>query len=141
MILISLSFYEMVLKFRKGYLYLGTSILLIFLSFKPRKLYQYFSHENTLRENKLYNTFVFKNLHKELPGDVKLVMNTGPYENIELMFFQNNLTAYDYPLGEELLTELGKKRVPIAVFNYPGRQLPEYVTSYPYLYRIKSVLR
>jgi len=69
-------------------------------------------------------------------------MNLPSFEDVELMFYHNQLTAYHWTLAEDDLKRLMKQQVPIAVFRNRGPyQVPAYLASYPSLFVIDQELR
>jgi 4-amino-4-deoxy-L-arabinose transferase len=89
-----------------------------------------------------YNTQIYKNIKKYIPADVKVVMNLGAMcDEKTLMFFNNDLNAYDYILPEFRINEIKDKGLRIAVFPFKdGSALPPYIKNYPNLYIIDKKL-
>ena len=87
------------------------------------------SDQNIYRNSKIHNNSVYKQLGKDVLGD-RVVINCRPYENIELMFYQDCLAYHWYPQAAQLdsLKQLGYH---FAAFDYPGdpQALPEWIKA------------
>lgn len=101
------------------------------LSFDPRRTRAYFSAGNAERGRRIATTEILKGLRAKLPPGVKVVLNTNALENVDLMFYANDLTAYAR-IPEADLAALAAKRVPIAAFKGDARHpLPAPLAAYP----------
>lgn len=128
--------------FKSEYLKLVIPLVFIIISIKYDYWKYYYSDQNSWRNDRIYNTEIYKNIKNYIPEDVKLVMNVNGFEDVEIMFYHNDLTAYHFTLQEKDFKELQKRKVKVAVFRKHGKyELPEYVKSYPYLYVINKTLR
>lgn len=108
----------------------------ITLSFDPVRTIWYFSPANTERSRRTATTRILRNLKGDLPADVRVVLNTNELENLDLMFYNNDLTAYPR-LSKSEFDALVKKGMAVAAFKSDGRHdLPDYVSAYPLLYLI-----
>jgi hypothetical protein len=113
-----------------------TFVVSIYLSFAPRRILGYLSAGNKERNRRIATTKILRDLKAALPGDVQVVVNTNAMENLDLMFYANELSAYP-SLSRAEVRELFKKNVRIAAFKSDGtRDLPDYVSAYPRLYVI-----
>lgn len=137
-ILMALVIYELIRRI-PWYLQLPVLFFFAWISLGPMKFRWYYSNENGRRHWKIHNTGVYKKLR--LPPQYKVVMNLPQHQDVELMFYRNELTAYQFCLSEEELRVLAARKVPLAVFATHGRYVvPEYVKRYPYLYVIQQQL-
>ena len=136
----SIGIAEILSYFKKQYWVLPVLFLASYLSLQPWNWLDYFKNQ-TERLRKIHNTAIYKKIREVLPSNYKIVMNVPSYEDVELMFYHNDITAYQRWLSEEDLKKLGEKRVPVAVFKSHGEyQLPEYIYSYPNLFIIEKEL-
>ena len=102
--------------------------LLIFtlIALKPWMIMVHRSEGDEKRNNKIYNSEVFKNLDEALV-EKYIILNTKPYENIELMFYRNAV-AYNWFPAESVLDSLQAEGYKFAAFQYNNDQvLPEYI--------------
>lgn len=113
-----------------------TFLVSIYLSFVPKRILGYLSTENAERNQRIATTRVLRDLKATLPADVRVVLNTNEFENLDLMFYNNDLTAYPR-ISESELQALSRRNVRVAAFKSGGRHdLPAYVSTYPLLYVI-----
>lgn len=123
----------------------ATTIILLtctLLTMDPQWTVKYFSAENTSRNERIHNATIYKELYKDLPDSVKVVMNMNSFEDIDVMFYNKGITAYHWTVPEEDLKTLELRKIPIAVYESHGNyNLPEYVLKYPYLHIIKKKLK
>lgn len=105
------------------------TLLVGFYSFKPAAIAELRGEGNSLRNNKLVNSRVFKELDETTTSNY-VVLNCRPYENIELMFYRN-CTAYHWYPPENILDSLQTAGHKFAAFQYINdqQQLPEYITN------------
>lgn len=104
------------------------TLLMAFFCLKPGTISQSRSIHDEKRNNKIYNTKVFKNLDENLTGKYILI-NCRAYENIDLMFFKGG-TAYHYYPDEKSIDSLENHGYIIAAFDYRDQQkLPEYIMT------------
>lgn len=102
----------------------------------------YLSNENKERQDRIYNATIYKTLKNYMPDDIDVVMNMNSFEDIDVMFFNQGVTAYHWTLGEEDFKNLEKSKTKVAVFQPHGHyDYPDYVKNYPYLYIIKIPLK
>lgn len=115
--------------------------VVIFFSLNPMKSIES-RKKDTAREGRIHNTKIYKSLSEKLPNDVKVVINLNSYENIDLMFFNNDITAYHWWFDVKHLDSLKAEKVKIAAFKNRGAyNLPKEFASYPYLYTIDEALK
>lgn len=136
LVFISIAFYNLSVQYfqRPTFRLVILFFLLVDIS-KPYNIYaQTFS--NDVREAKVYNTKVLKQIDKVLPPQINLVVNLKRDQNIDLMFYSNRgVTAYRDSLTSTQIEFLRKQKVPIAAFGYEGiDSLPFYLQNYPNLY-------
>lgn len=128
-------------KLRYRWMQYGLAVIITVLTLNPFKIISYVSDDNELRKQRIANTRLYKKLHEELPADVRIVMNVNSYEDVDVMFYNPDITAYHWYLDEPGLKKLAAQKIRIAVFeNHGNYQLPDYVWNYPYLYVIKKQL-
>lgn len=110
----------------------------LYLSLNPGYFVNYLDSSNQERADRIYNASVYRNLKQYLPKDVHVVMNMNSFEDVPVMFYNNDITAYHWTLPEVDFQKFAEQKLPIAVFEPHGAyQLPDYVTSYPYIHIIK----
>ncbi len=113
-----------------------------FLILNPIQIGKYLSSSNAERNNKIHNTAIYKQLVNYLPENVSLVMNAKEFEEIEIMFYNNNINAYHYYLSAEDMRLLEANKTPVAILQYPtGSSMPDYINQYPYKYIIEVDLK
>ena len=104
------------------------------LSFDPGRALGYFSGRNAERNRRIETTRILKGLGAALPPGVKVVLHTNEMENLDLMFYNNGLTAYPR-IPEADLRALAARNVPVAAFKGDERHpLPAAVSGYPGLF-------
>jgi hypothetical protein len=103
------------------------SLVVAWDTLKPDKIAEDRRQDFAYRNSKLNNNNVFKQLNHNILGD-RIVLNCRPYENIELMFYQDCLAYHWYPEASQIdsLKQVGYR---FAAFEYPGdpQQLPEWI--------------
>lgn len=116
-------------------------ILTGYISLKPHMIIQQRAETNAARNNKIHNARIFQSLDDEMLKE-RVVLNTRPYENIELMFYKDALAYHWYPEARVLdsLQALGHK---FAAFQYSNdpQQLPDYIANDPEVLVLKEKLR
>lgn len=101
------------------------------LSFDPRRTLAYFSAGNAARSQRIATARILRNLKTRLPPGVRIVLNTNELENLDLMFYDNDLTAYPR-IPDDDLDALAAKGVPVAAFKGDARHpLPDALSRYP----------
>jgi hypothetical protein len=127
---------------KRSYLIVPVMALALYFSLNPIQIKGYLSPDNTERNARIYNASIYRNLKSYLPDSIRVVMNMNSFEDIDVMFYNNDLTAYHWTLPETDLQELAHKKIPIAVFEAHGKYiLPDSVLSYPYLFIIPKKLK
>ncbi len=108
---------------------IAMSLIVAYSTFKPKTIAAERRYDNVYRNNKINNNTVFKQLNKDILED-RVVLNCRPYENIELMFYQDALAYHWYPEAFKIdsLKNIGYR---FAAFDYPGdpQQLPEWIKA------------
>ena len=113
-----------------------------YLSLNPLQMIQYIAPSNKVRNDRIFNTYIYQNLHKYIPADTKVMINMNAFEDIDVMFYNNEMTAYHFTLSEEDTEEIKLKKTPIYAFKPHGKyKLPEWIECYPYLHIINFELR
>jgi 4-amino-4-deoxy-L-arabinose transferase-like glycosyltransferase len=136
MIFLALGLFEIHRRTGSRWLLALTFFVSAVLSFNPSRTLWYFSVQNTERSQRIATTRILRDLKATLPADVSVVLNTNEFENLDLMFYNNDLTAYPR-LSKNEFEALSRKNVPVAAFKSDGRHdLPDYVSAYPLLYVI-----
>lgn len=105
----------------------------------PVKLFK--NHgSNKYRDIRVSNATIYRDLHKYLPPNVKVVINAHVYNNIDIMFYNNDLNVYQYCFSEEEFdVAIKKHKTPVAVFKYGAEhKIPEYITQYKKAYIIEA---
>ena len=117
------------------------AVTVVLLTLNPFRIAGYVSDENVLRRQRIANAGIYRNLSATLPPDTRIVMNVNSYEDVDVMFYNNHITAYHWHLDTATLDRLAEQKIRIAVFeNHGNYRLPDYVFNYPYLYIIKKQL-
>jgi 4-amino-4-deoxy-L-arabinose transferase-like glycosyltransferase len=123
-------------------LYIISICCCAFLILNPMQIINYTSNTNIERNNRIDNAILYKKIKYTLPKDVKVVMNMNSFEDIDVMFYNNGITAYHWTLPEIDFVNFKKNKIKIAVFKPHGDyNLPKYVIEYPYLFIINEDLR
>ncbi|MCS6928480.1 MAG: glycosyltransferase family 39 protein [Saprospiraceae bacterium] len=131
--------FEKVLKY--SMLQVSALFAICCLCLNPKVIAEYLSSPTGEREKRIYNAKIYRNLKSELPSNVKVVMNMNSFEDIDVMFYNEGITAYHWTLSEEDFRNLRDRKIPIAVFEPHGNyQLANYVWEYPYLFIIRKKL-
>lgn len=116
-------------------------IIVATVSINPQWIKNYFSANNKERNERIFNANIYRELNKNLPDSIHVVMNMNSFEDIDVMFYNKGITAYHWLLPEEDFKSFEYRKIPIAVFEPHGNyNLPDYVLKYPYLYIIKKKL-
>ncbi len=120
------------------------SALLLYDALHPAHIAGYLSEKNTERQARIYNAKIYKSLSRILPARVHTVMNMNSFEDIDVLFYNNNITAaHHWTVSPADLARLQKSRVPVAFFIPHGGSYhlsPEAV-SYPFGYQIQIPLK
>ena len=113
----------------KPILLLVVGLVVSYSTFKPQQIAYDRREDNAYRNSKIQNNTVYKHLGKHVVGD-RVVLNCRPYENIELMFYQDVLAYHWYPQAGQIdsLKQAGYR---FAAFDYPGdpQALPEWIRA------------
>lgn len=115
--------------------------LVLLDAWKPWWSYKQRVHQPE-RERKIANTQIYKNLLTQLPPGYSTVVNVNQFEDVELMFYQPQLNAYQWWIDTNELAILQVKGIKLAAFrNRGGYQLPPAYERYPELYWIDETLQ
>jgi hypothetical protein len=113
------------------------AIALILMVLDPFYFVKYMSKDNNERNIRIENARFYKNIKQYIPDTISLVMNTNAFEDIDIMFYNNDITAYQWTLSQKDMDSLRTKKVPIAVVqDRLGYSIPEFMYTYPYLFVI-----
>lgn len=128
---------------KRSYVTAMLIVLSLFDTLNPIKIFSdTLSEKNEYRSNLIYNTCIFKEATTYLPPHVQVVMNVGSLQNINFMFYNNNITAYDGVLSADDMKVLESKKIEVAAFKNHGKNcIPAYVLNYPYLFMIDKELK
>jgi 4-amino-4-deoxy-L-arabinose transferase-like glycosyltransferase len=136
MIFLAYGLFEIYRRTGSKWVWALTFLVSAYLSFDPRRTLAYFSPRNVERNQRIATTRVLRDLKAGLPADVRVVLNTNALENLDLMFYNNDLTAYQR-LSDGEFQALSRRNVGVAAFKSDGKHdLPAYVSAYPRLYVI-----
>ena len=110
--------------------------------FSPEEINKHHNEQDHYRIVRINNANIYRNLKNYIPDTVKVVMNTNAHENIDIMFYNNDISAYHYCLSDDLFDIMIKPHsIPIAVFDSRlGYILPYHVISYEHTSYICSDL-
>lgn len=97
---------------------------------------------NPMRETLIHNTNIYKKLPSLLPDSIHTIINVNSFEDVDIMFYNNQLTAYHWWIDITTLDSLRQHKVWLAAFAPHGSYAfpPEY-WNYPYLYKIDTLLK
>lgn len=116
-------------------------LLFLFKDLNPQEIYNY-RVNNKNWENKKHNTEIYKNLQDIIPKETIVILNTNQFENIDLMFYNDNLTAYHYCLEVQEDKQLFEHKIPTAVFeNRYGYNVHQEITNNSFFYTIHQHLK
>ena len=87
-------------------------IITIVFNLRPWDIYRAHNPNSPARLARIHNTSIYKSLDTTLPIGTKLVLNTNNFEDIDLMFYHNELTAYSWCMNEQLIDSIKKENVP-----------------------------
>lgn len=91
--------------------------------------------DNAERQTLIENTRIFKSLKSLLPQNYHTIINANSYEDIDIMFFNKNITAYHWWPDEKYADSLAQQGIQIAAMPNRGAYvLPSKYASYPGLY-------
>jgi hypothetical protein len=116
-------------------------LLCVYYSLNPLEIVAY-RRDDADRKTKIYNTTLYKNLKKVLPANTKIVMNTNCFDHVDVMFYNDGLTAYHYCLSDDDIKSNEKQGVPFAVFKERyGYLLSDYVKQDSTMFTIPFTLK
>jgi 4-amino-4-deoxy-L-arabinose transferase-like glycosyltransferase len=129
-------------RIRKNVLLISTLVIMGFLALNPIQIINYLSPENTERNDRIHNARIYRSVGSIIPEHTTVVMNMNSFEDIDVMFYNNHLTAYAWTLAESDINMLREKKIPIAVFQAHGSyNIPEHFSGYPGLFIIPRLLK
>lgn len=106
------------------------------------KIFLWHHPENVYRMHKIHNTNVYKQLHRLMPKDIDIVMNTEEYGDVEVMFFNPGVNAFHYCFSPQEMDVIKAQNKKIAVFKtHELYVVPEYITSYKGTYIIDAEIK
>lgn len=95
------------------------------------------SADDPARIAKTANAPLYKTIRSKIPHDIKYIFNTSELMNIDIMFYNKGITAYDKYITEEEFNIFRKKNIPVAAFIDHGKYtIPGFMKDYPNLYLI-----
>lgn len=116
-------------------------VVVVYFTLNPNEVIESRKNNQT-REKLIYNTNIYQNVRKSIPKDCKVVININSFEDIDYMFYNNDITAYHWWIDEKYLDSLSHQKIKIAAFeNHNEYQLPIKYKTYPYLFIIKQKLK
>ncbi len=111
------------------------------LLFNPLRIAQQHNPGIPGRAARVHNTAIYKQLNQILPTNVKLVLNTNSFEDLDAMYYNSGLNIYSWMLTPATIDSLERAKVPFAVFKAHGQYgVPENVMKYPLVYVIDEDL-
>jgi 4-amino-4-deoxy-L-arabinose transferase len=113
----------------------------IYLSLNLHQINNYTNDKN-YRQSKIYNTNIYKSLDALLPENINVVINSNPFEHVDIMFYSNRIEAYHLDISEKEFKIFARSNLPIAAFeSREGHVLPDYILQYKHLHIIKAALK
>ncbi|MEZ4885065.1 MAG: glycosyltransferase family 39 protein [Chitinophagales bacterium] len=114
--------------YQKYFLYVFLYVCMGIYTLKPWEIAKYRDVHNEMRNTKIYNTAIYKNLSKEkIEG--RVILNCKAFEDTDVMFYQDVNAYHWYPEQHTLdsLLEIGYQ---FAAFqNHTNQGLPEYISN------------
>lgn len=137
MLFAAIAIYKLIGQYLKWYVCLPLYLALVYDASRPEFFVNYLKTNAVERQANIHRTQVYKTLHQHLTSDIKIVLNVSDFEEIPLMFYQNDLRVVGCWIDEITMKTLADNKIKIAAFEDHGRNvLPNYVAEYPYLYII-----
>ena len=130
-VIIGLGFRELirVIGNRKVALTILTCIFVAF-AINPVEILNAHSPSDKQRLARIHNTAIYRALPSHLPANIKLVLNTKSFEDLDAMFYNKNITFYSWMLNDRAIDSLQKYQIPFAVFKEHGLyRVPQDVVS------------
>jgi 4-amino-4-deoxy-L-arabinose transferase len=116
--------------FNKNLVLVMLTILVGIFALKPWMIAYNRSIENVKRNNKIYNTQLYKGLDESLMRN-GIIINCRLYENIDLMFYRD-VTAYHFYPDKQTIDTIESEGHLFAAFDYSDQQkLPDYIKDNP----------
>src|ERR1043165_1745127 len=98
--------------------------------------------EDAERQVMAANTAIYRNLHQYLKPGTAAVVNVTEGEDVDLMFYNNELRAHGWCPSREDFDIYVRRGVRVAVFPDHGNYIvPDYVLAYPNSYLLPLELR
>lgn len=123
-------------------LLLTLSFITAFFILNGFQIFETRASDNAERQNKIYNTTVYKNLRKILPPGIDIVMNVNGGEDIECTFYNKGITAYSWCHSQTQIDTIKNQHLHIACFQerymYP---IPDFIRRDTSTYIIKTPLK
>jgi len=144
---ISIATYQIIEKARVlKYAYIPLAIVSALVLFDLPDITAEHDKKNTELNNvasQTYNARIYRDIKEYIPSDATVVMNLASLGDAEtVMFFNKDITAYDYVPAVYQIDEIKQKGLRIAVFPpKDGKALPDYLQGYPNLYIINKQLK
>jgi 4-amino-4-deoxy-L-arabinose transferase-like glycosyltransferase len=105
--------------------------------FNPDSIKYVHDPNNPERKGQIEREVVYKNIKKNMPSGVKFVFNTNLLDDINIMFYNNDIIAYSGMVDTKVLDSLSHARVPFAAFeSRQGYEFPDSFSKYTSLYII-----
>lgn len=97
-------------------------------NFQGNKIVAYRSHFNNQRNQRINNIEIFKSLEFKNPSKV-IVLNCKSFENIDFMFYQNQIIAHHWYPSKAVLDKAILEGYEVYAFNNHNNQLlPTYIS-------------
>lgn len=135
-----LSFVTEKLKLNKG---LSIAVLVPTLIFilRPWDIAKAHSANDSSRLARIHNAQVYKDVKQTLPNNISLVLNTKNFDDLDLMFYHNDITAYSWCLNDHVLDSLKQANIPIGIYMDHGQYtIPPSLSLYKNVFVIRSEL-
>lgn len=142
-VLMGLGFYKVVDVFGrfKKWIVLLLVPICIYFSLNRQQINNYTNDKN-YRQSKIHNTNLYKSLDALLPENIKIVINSNPFEHVDIMFYSNRIEAYHLDISEKDFKIFSLNNLPIASFESREEHLlPNYILQYKQLHIIKAKLK
>ncbi len=112
--------------------YIGLASYLVFSLFKPYEIFENRIREEKSRDIKITNTQIYQKLNDDLYEKDRVILNLKPFNQIDLMFYQDVYAAYAYWPKKEIIDSLIDNGYKFSAFkNHHNQNLPSFIKNNP----------